>query len=43
MKAVIFGNISQNLVTPLGAGSLEGRRLRVVVAEVVSAVTYSCS
>ena len=38
MKAVIFGNISQNLVTPLGAGSLEGRRLRVVVAEVISAV-----
>ncbi|RMX49451.1 hypothetical protein pdam_00013352 [Pocillopora damicornis] len=33
MKAIIFGNISQNLVTPLGAGSLEGRRLRVVVAE----------
>ena len=38
MKTVIFGNISQNLVTPLGAGSLEGRRLRVVVAEVISAV-----
>ncbi|PFX27300.1 Glutamate receptor 4 [Stylophora pistillata] len=30
-KAVIFGNISQNLVTPPRAGSLEGRRFRIVV------------